>query len=105
MSWSEVAAAFHTSWHKVFCSLDMAVAWGRKHVDLSDVTAIGVDEMAWGRGHNYVTVVYQINEGMKRLLWVGKARKVKTLMAFFAGLALSARGVFSLFAATCGNHT
>lgn len=83
MSWAEVARAFHTSWHKVFCSAEMAVKWGRNHVDLSGVTAIGVDEMAWGRGHNYVTVVYQINEGMKRLLWVGKERKAKTLLTFF----------------------
>ncbi len=83
MSWSEVAAAFHTSWHKVFCAVEMAVAWGREHVDLGGVTAIGVDEMAWGRGHRYVTVVYQINEGMKRLLWVGRERKTKTLLGFF----------------------
>ena len=83
MSWSEVAAAFHTSWHKVFCSVDMAVAWGRERVDLRGVTAIGVDEMAWGRGHNYVTVVYQINEGCKRLLWVGRERKTRTLLGFF----------------------
>lgn len=83
MSWSEVAVAFHTSWHKVFCSVEMAVAWGREHVDLGGVTAVGVDEMAWGRGHRYVTVVYQINEGMKRLLWVGRERKTKTLLGFF----------------------
>lgn len=83
MSWSEVAKAFHTSWHKVFRSVEMAVAWGRERMDLSGVTAIGVDEMAWGRGHRYVTVVYQINEGAKRLLWVGENRKIKTLLRFF----------------------
>jgi transposase len=83
LSWSETARAFHTTWHKVFSAVEMAVAWGREHMDLSGVTAIGIDEMAWGRGHQYVTVVYQINEGMKRLLWVGKKRQVKTLLGFF----------------------
>ena len=96
MSWSEVAGAFHTSWHKVFCSVEMAVTWGRERMDLSGVTAIGVDEMAWGRGHRYVTVVYQINEGVKRLLWVGENRNVKTLLRFFHwfGAERSARLAF-----------
>ncbi len=83
MSWSQVAVAFHTSWHKVFCSVDMAVKWGREHADLSGITAIGVDEIARARGHRYVTLVFQINEGCKRLLWVGIDRKAKTLLRFF----------------------
>jgi len=83
LCWSETARAFHTTWHKVFSAVEMAVAWGRQHVDLSGVTAIGIDEMACGRGHQYVTVVYQIDEGMKRLLWVSKERKIKTLLGFF----------------------
>lgn len=83
MSWAEVARSFHTSGHKVFCAVDMAVNWGRDHVDLSGITAIGVDEIAWKLGHHYVTLVYQINEGCKRLLWIGIDRKAKTLLRFF----------------------
>ncbi len=83
MSWSEVAAAFETSWHQVFRAVTMAVDWGRQHMDLSGVTAIGVDEMQWGRGHRYITVVYQINESCKRLLWIGEKRTAKTLLRFF----------------------
>jgi len=52
-------------------------------VDLSGVTVIGVDEMQWGRGHRYITVVYQINESCKRLLWIGEKRTAKTLLRFF----------------------
>jgi hypothetical protein len=33
------------------------------HRDLSGVTAIGVDEIAWRKGHNYLTMVYQIDAG------------------------------------------
>lgn len=86
LSWIEVARAFGTSWETVFRSVEMAVAWGRAHMDMSGITAIGVDEILWHRGHKYLTVVYQINEGCKRLLWVGRDRKVKTLLRFFRWL-------------------
>src|SRR5438132_13970925 len=61
----------------------MAVAWGLAHRDLSGIKAIGVDEIQWRRGHKYLTVVYQIDEGTKRLLWVGKERTIETLREFF----------------------
>lgn len=83
LSWAQVAEAFHTSWYTVYSAVEMAVSWGRSHRDLRGITAIGVDEMAWGRGHRYVTVVYQIDQACKRLLWIGEHRKVKTLLGFF----------------------
>lgn len=83
MSWLEVSRAFHTSWDSVFRSVKNAVEWGRERVDLSGITAIGIDEMAWAKGHEYVTVVYQIDEGRRRLLWIGGQRKAKTLLQFF----------------------
>jgi transposase len=61
----------------------MAVEWGRAHQDLSGVQAIGIDEIAWRKGHKYLTLVYQIDAQCKRLLWVGRQRKVKTLLGFF----------------------
>ena len=45
MSWQEVAVAFRTTWHHVFCSVEMAVTWGREHQDLSGIKSIGID--AW----------------------------------------------------------
>jgi transposase len=83
LSWKEVAEAFHTTWDHVFCSVERAVNWGREHQDLSGVEAIGVDEIAWKRGHRYLTLVYQIDEHNKRLLWIGEKRTVKTLLRFF----------------------
>lgn len=83
LSWSEVADHFQTSWHTVYCSVKMAVQWGRANVDLSGITAIGVDELCWGRWHRYVTVVYQINRNAVRLLWVGEKRSARTLLCFF----------------------
>ncbi len=83
LSWKEVSEVFQTSWEKVFSAVSMAVAWGLAHRDLSDVTAIGIDEVLWHRGHKYLTVVYQVNEQRKRLLWLGVDRKAKTLLRFF----------------------
>lgn len=86
LSWSEVAKTFGTTWDHVFDSVKMAVEWGRQHMDLTGITAIGVDEMQWSWGHNYVTVVYQIDRGCRRLLWVGQKRTAKTLLRFFRWL-------------------
>lgn len=83
LSWTEVAEAFHTSWEKVYRAVEMAVEWGRAHQSLTGVEAIGIDEIQWQRGHRYLTLVYQIDEGCRRLLWVGFDRRVKTLLRFF----------------------
>jgi transposase len=83
LSWKEVAEAFRTSWDHVFCSVERAVSWGRANQDLSGITAIGIDEIAWQRGHRYLTLVYQIDGHCKRLLWIGEKQTVKTLLGFF----------------------
>lgn len=83
LSWKEVGSVFQTSWDNVFRSVKMAVTWGLAHRSLENVTAIGIDEIAWKRGHKYLTLVYQIDAGCRRLLWVGKERTQKTLRQFF----------------------
>ena len=83
MSWKEVSVAFHVSWDKVYDAVKQAVSWGLAHRDLEGIEAIGVDEVQWHRGHHYQTVVYQLDEGRKRLLWIGPDRTAKTLLRFF----------------------
>jgi transposase len=83
LSWKEVARAFRTSWDQVFRSVAMAVAWGRAHVDLTGIRAIGIDEIHWQHGANFLTLVYQIDPTRKRLLWIGQHRRAKTLLRFF----------------------
>jgi transposase len=84
LSWSEVATVFRTSWDQVFRAVEMAVTWGRAHADLSGIEAIGIDEIQWQRGHRYLTLVYQIDEHRRRLLWLGQERREQTLRDFFA---------------------
>ena len=86
LSWTEVAVVFSTSWEKVFRSVQMSVSWGRAHQDLSQVESIGIDEVHWQHGQSYLTLVYQIDEHCRRLLWVGQARTAKTLLRFFRWL-------------------
>ena len=83
MSWKEVAVTFCVSWEHVYEAVKHAVSWGLNHRDLDDVEAIGIDEVQWHRGHKYQTLVYQIDEGCKRLLWIGPDRTAKTLLRFF----------------------
>ena len=83
LSWLEVARSFHTSWQKVFHSVEWLVQWGLERRVLGRISAIGVDEIAYSRGHKYLTLVYQIEAGCVRLLWVGKERTVKTFRRFF----------------------
>lgn len=86
LSWKEVAVIFHTSWESVFRSVRHAVSWGLTHRDLNGIEAIGVDEVQWQRGHKYLTLVYQIDAGLKRLLWIGADRTEESLRGFFATL-------------------
>ena len=83
LSWQETAEVFNTSWGKVFRAVQWVVEYGLEHRDLSGVKAIGVDEVAWQKGHHYLTVVYQLDAGCRRLLWVGQDRTVTTLLRFF----------------------
>jgi len=84
LSWKETADAFQTKWDNVFRSVKMAVAWGLSNRNLDNITAIGIDEICWRKkGSKFLTLVYQIDNGYKRLLWIGKDRTKKTLLSFF----------------------
>ena len=83
LSWKETALSFRTSWDKVCQAVEVVVAWGLEHRTLGPIQAIGVDEVAYGKGHKYLTLVYQIDAHCTRLLWVGKERTVKTFEEFF----------------------
>ncbi len=83
LSWAETARIFRTSWDSVFRAVERTVKWGLVHRDLDGIDSIGVDEIQWQRGHRYLTLVYQIDENCRRLLWIGQERTVRTLLQFF----------------------
>lgn len=57
-------------------------------VDISTTTPkrIGVDEIAYEKGHKYLTVVRDVDMG--KVIWVGKDRKKETLDEFFKKLGI-----------------
>lgn len=91
LSWKETAEAFGTSWDAVFRSVKHAVLWGLARRELKDIQAIGVDEISWRKGRSYLTLVYQIDGNMKRLLWVAQDRTERSLRGFFEFLSVEVR--------------
>jgi transposase len=89
LSWSEVGSIFRTSWESVSRAVEHAVEWGLAHRDLSQVTAVGVDEIAWARGHTYLTLVYDIGGATKRLLAVAEQRTETSLRSCLESLGES----------------
>ena len=73
------------------------IPWDRKRphcpkvgrADLLGITAIGVDELHWGKGkgsQRFLTLVYQIDAGSRRLLWIGRTRTQRCLVEFFRAM-------------------
>ena len=83
LSWKETAEAFRTSWEKVFDAVEHVVTFGLEHRKLGAIDAIGVDEIQYAKGHKYLTLVYQIDLDVTRLLWVGKERTIESFRGFF----------------------
>ncbi len=79
LSWKQTALQFHTKWDTVFRSVRWAVDYGLAHRCLENVTAIGIDEVSYTLGHHYMTLVYQINDGSRRLIGIVKDRKESSL--------------------------
>lgn len=83
LSWTEVARRFRSSWDTVFRCVEHAVRWGLEHRDLDGIRSIGVDELAWKKGHKYLTLVYQIDHGRRRLLHIAQKRTAESFNTFF----------------------
>ena len=87
LSWKEVAESFRTSWDSVFVSVKFVVEYGLANRSVEGIRSIGVDEWHYRRGmQHFATLVYQIDEGKIRLLFIEKKRCVKSLLRFFREL-------------------
>ncbi len=106
LSWKKTAQIFRTSWDTVHRCVQWVVEWGLEHRSLEGVEALGVDELHWGRGKksdNFVTVIYQIDAGARRLLWVGRKRTEATLKNGFAALEKSRAGFLKGLKVVCSD--
>ena len=88
------AVARHTglSWHSVkaldAASLAETVVPPRPEL-LTGIRYLGVDEVARAKGHDYVTLVYDLTPGERcgRILWVKEGRDAATLLEFLDALS------------------
>jgi len=106
LSWKETSEIFGASWDAVRRAVSWIVQWGLEHRELQDVRAVGVDELHWGRGKksaNFVTLIYQIDAGMRRLLWVGQRRRQSTLKAGFMELEKHCEGFLARLHVICSD--
>lgn len=69
-----------------FDAVEHVVAYGLEHRRLGQIDAIGVDEIQYAKGHKYLTLVYQIDLGVTRLLWIGKERTIESFQGFFTAM-------------------
>jgi transposase len=93
LAWQRVAEVFQVSWGTVYAAVEHAVEWGLARRRLEGMEAIGVDEIQWQRGHHYLTPVYQIDEGCKRLLYIAQDRTKESLRGrHHAGRCLTFNG-------------
>lgn len=83
LPWSEVGSIFDTTWNVVCRAVRWVVDYGLENREMDSIRSIGVDEVSIWKGQKYLTVVYQIDEGIRRLLWVGRERTEETLRGFF----------------------
>lgn len=90
LAWQRVAEIFRVSWATVFNAVEHAVEWGLARRQLTGIEAIGVDEVQWQRGHHYLTLVYQIEDDCKRLLYIGMDRTADSLRGFFTMIGTEA---------------
>ncbi len=85
MPFAAVAKLVGESWHRVhaICSryVDLALA----EADLSEVTAVAIDETSCRRGHNYLTIAADMDE--RKVVFVTEGKDAKTVAHFAEYLA------------------
>lgn len=82
---SVLTVMLRIAWRTVAGIVTRVVADGRDTNDLlAGLTRIGIDEIAYRKGHRYLTVVVDHTTG--RLVWAGEGRNQDTLGRFFEEL-------------------
>ena len=85
LSWQKVAKRYQVQSNDVYGAVKCVVRYGLLWLALPRPErnqSMGVDEVSVAKGKLW-TVVYQFDEGLRRLLWIGKDRKAATLEMIF----------------------
>ena len=88
---SVVTVLLRIAWRTVAAIVTRVVADGRDTNDLlAGLARIGIDEIAYRKGHRYLTVIVDHETG--RLVWAAEGRNKDTLGKFFDELGAGAGG-------------
>jgi transposase len=80
MPFAAVARIVGLSWHRVHAICSSYVEMALTAADLSDVTAVAIDETSSRRGHNYLTLVADMQA--RRVVFVTPERNSETIAEF-----------------------
>ena len=81
-AFSVLTVLLRVTWRTVAAIVARVVADGRDTDDLLDgLVRIGIDEIAYRKGHRYLTIVVDHDTG--RLVWAAQGRNAETLGRFF----------------------
>lgn len=82
---STVATLLRVTWRSVTGIVARVITEAAARTDrLAGLRRVGIDEVAYRKGHRYLTVVVDHESG--RLVWAGKGRDKATVVAFFDAL-------------------
>src|SRR5260370_1428885 len=85
MPFAAVARAVNLSWHRVHAICSRYVELALASADLSEVTAVAIDETSYRRGHEYLTLVADMQA--RRGAVVTPGRDAKTIEGFATHLS------------------
>jgi transposase len=91
MPFHVVAKMTGLSWYRVKSICDRYVDEAVKLTDLSEVTAVSIDETSSERGHEYVTLV--ADEAERRVIFVTEGKNAETIEEFGKHLAVQSGNV------------
>ena len=95
---SAVKQLMRIAWATVGRIIDRVVTEVKQRVDpLEGLVRIGIDEVAYRKGHRYLTVV--VNHDSGKLVWAAPGANKKTLAAFFDALGDDGRAHIELVSA------
>ncbi len=87
MTNTDVAKMCHIDWNTVKTIDKKNLALQRVGLDSISPKGIGIDEVAYEKGHKYFTIVRELKEN--RVIWIGIGRKKEVLDQFFMELGPS----------------
>jgi len=85
-SWQETGRVYALNWKSVASIVRRAVDYGLAQRRQQPLHHLGIDEVSRKKGHQYLTVVYDLERRV--LVWVGVDRTEATLQKFFTALGV-----------------